>query len=99
MSAPITITGATDVCTPIQEVYTVTDPGTHTFLWTVSNGTISGSSTNSTVTVDWTGTTQGTLDVTITSGSGCTNTGSINVDKYATPTIGPINSNNALIRR
>jgi hypothetical protein len=93
------ITGSTQVCTPVQETYTVIDPGTHTFSWAVTNGAISGSSTNPEVTIDWTGTTQGNLEVTITSGSGCTNTNTITIDKYATPTNGNINSSNSLIRR
>ena len=96
---PPVISGSTSVCTPSQETYSVSDPGTHTFLWSITNGTIVGSATNSTVTVDWTGTSQGTVDVTITSGSGCTNTNNITVDKYATPIIGTINSSNELTRR
>jgi hypothetical protein len=97
-TAPV-ISGATEVCAPVQETYSVVDPGSHTFLWTVTNGTISGSDTNSTVTVDWTGTTQGTVDVSITSGSGCTNANNITVDKGVTPGIGIISSSNSLTRR
>jgi len=97
-SQPV-IVGSTEVCTPGQESYSVVDPGTHTFSWIVTEGTISGSSSNPDVTIDWTGTNQGTLEVTITSGSGCTSTGTITVDKSATPVNGNINSSSSLIRR
>ena len=93
------ISGPTAVCTPGQETYSVVDPGTHTFIWTVTNGIISGSATDPVVTVDWSGTAQGTVEVTITSASGCTSTNSITVDKYETPTISIINSSNSLTRR
>ena len=97
-SAP-SISGPTQVCTPIQSTYAVTDPGSHTFLWTVTNGSIVGSNTGSSILVDWTGTVSGTVDVTITSGSGCTNSNSLTVDQYQTPTVGSITSGNALNRR
>jgi hypothetical protein len=97
-SAPV-ISGSIGVCTPTQETYSIVDPGSHTFTWIVTEGAIPGSSNNSDVTIDWTGTTQGTLEVTITSGSGCTNSNSITVEKYATPINGNINSSNSLIRR
>ena len=96
---PPVITGVTEVCTPGQETYSVTDPGSHTFLWTVTNGTIVGPDNNSSVLVNWTGTVQGQLEVTITSGSGGSVTGTLSVDKYATPSVGNINSSGALIRR
>jgi hypothetical protein len=93
------ITGPTEVCTPVQEIYSVVDPGSHTFIWVVTNGTIVGSDTNPAVTVDWTGTIQGTVSVQITSGSGCTNSNNITVDKGVTPATGNINSSNSLTRR
>jgi hypothetical protein len=93
------INGPTEVCTPVQETYVVADPGSHSFNWVVTNGTISGPATNPGVTVDWIGTTQGTVEVTITSGAGCTNTTNMIVDKYAIPTTGNINSSNSLTRR
>ncbi|MGW8315613.1 MAG: HYR domain-containing protein, partial [Bacteroidales bacterium] len=98
-AVPPVINGNTDVCTPGQETYSVVDPGTHTFNWVVTNGTISGSASDSTVTIDWTGTTQGTLEVTITSGSECTSMNSITINKVAIPTTGNINSSNSLTRR
>jgi hypothetical protein len=82
---PVEINGPSPVCTQTQETYSVTDPGSHTFLWTVTNGIISGSTTNSSVTVYWTGAEQGILNVTLTSGSGCSNTGSAVIDKYPIP--------------
>lgn len=99
VAAPPVITGSTEVCTPVQEAYSVMDPGSHTFQWTVTNGTIAGSNTNPTVTIDWAGTLQGTVDVTITSGSGCTNANNITVDKGVTPSTGIISSSSSLTRR
>lgn len=93
------INGPDPVCTPSLESYSVNDPGSHTFLWTVTNGVISGSDTNSTVDVVWTGTVQGTVSVIITSGSGCSVSNSITVDKNATSVTGAINSSNSLTRR
>jgi hypothetical protein len=98
-ATPPVINGPIAVCTPSQGTYTVTDPGSHTFLWTVTNGTISGSDANSSVNIDWTGTTQGTVTVTITSGTGCDAADVINVDKTATLVTGEINSSNSLTRR
>lgn len=98
-ASPPVISGSTEVCTPVQNTYSVVDPGTHTFSWEVTSGTISGSATDPVVTVEWTGTAQGILEVTITSASGCTSTNSITVDKFETPTIGNINSSKSLIRR
>lgn len=93
------ITGPATVCTPVQETYSVMDPGSHTFQWVITNGTIVGSDTDPSVTVEWTGTVQGNVSVTITSGSGCTSSGSITVDQFATPETGNINSSNSLTRR
>lgn len=93
------ISGSQAVCTPVQENYSVTDPGDHSFLWTTTNGTIVGSAVAPSVVVEWTGTTQGSLGVTVTSNSGCINNDSIVVDKYATPDAGNIASDLILIER
>lgn len=93
------ISGPVTVCTPVRATYSVTDPGSHTFAWTVTNGSIVGPVTGSSIEVDWTGVIQGTVEVTITSGSGCTNQGSITVDQFPTPSTGDIQSNNTLTRR
>lgn len=96
---PPVISGPVSVCTPVLETYSITDPGSHSFLWTVINGTISGSDTNASVDVDWTGTLQGNVSVTITSGSGCFVVGNTLVDKTETPLTGTINSSTSLTRR
>ncbi|MEN8158046.1 MAG: HYR domain-containing protein, partial [Bacteroidota bacterium] len=93
------ISGSDPVCTPSSETYLVTDPGSHTFLWTVTNGAISGPATGATVDIDWTGTVQGSVGVTITSGSGCSVSNSITVDKVATGSTGIISSSTSLTRR
>jgi hypothetical protein len=93
------ISGSQAVCTPVQENYSVTDPGDHSFLWAATNGSIIGSDTDSSVVVEWTGTTQGSLEITVTSSSGCINNDSIVVDKYATPDAGNIISDLILIER
>ncbi|MGM0474768.1 MAG: HYR domain-containing protein, partial [Bacteroidota bacterium] len=98
-ASPPVINGPTEVCTPVQEAYSVADPGSHSFSWVVTNGTISGSAINPEVFVDWIGTTPGTVEVTITSGSGCASTNSITVDQHATPVTGNVNSSNSLTRR
>ena len=55
----ITISGATSVNETAEEVYssslsgTATNSGTPTYQWTTSGGTIIGSSTNATVTIQW----------------------------------------------
>jgi gliding motility-associated-like protein len=84
---PVEISGPSPVCTLTQETYTATNPGSHTFQWSVTNGTIVGSASNSTVTVFWTGAEQGSLSVTLTSGSGCTNTGNAAIEIYPIPPV------------
>ena len=93
------ISGPDPVCTPGFATYSVTDPGSHSFLWTVSNGTIIGSDTSPQVDVEWTGTVQGTISVQVTSGSGCSVSNSYAVDKTQTPVTGIVNSSSSLIRR
>jgi len=101
VEAPVSpvINGPTSVCTPSRESYMAIDPGSHSFLWTVTNGTISGSNNDSIVEVDWTGAVQGSVELTISSGTGCSVSASSTVDKSLTPTVGNINSSSSLIRR
>jgi hypothetical protein len=99
LPAPPAITGPVDVCNPATETYSVTDPGSHTFLWSVTNGTIVGSATNSTVDVLWDTTGPGTVAVDITSGSGCVHSNSINVNVAPEALTGEINSSSSLTRR
>jgi len=93
------ISGPASVCNLTTASYAVTDPGSHTFLWTVTNGTILGSDTNSTVDIAWTSTGQGTVSIDITSGSGCTNSNSMTVDVTTAAQTGTINSSTSLTRR
>ncbi len=68
-------------------------------MWSVTEGVISGSATNDNVNMDWTGTSNGTLTVDVTSGSGCTISNTININKNATPITGDIQSDSKLTRR
>ena len=93
------ITGDTDVCTPVTEPYSTPVLAGKTYLWSTAGGTISGSNTDADVDVVWTGTAPGTLVLEVTSGSGCSVSNSININKQATPVIGDIQSGSALTRR
>ncbi len=93
------ISGPVSVCTPINATYTTGEPDTHSYKWTVTEGLIVGSDTGSEVEVVWSGTTQGTLSVEVSSGSGCSITNSITVDKAPAIVTGDIISNPKLNRR
>ncbi len=96
---PPTILGPVTVCNPSTVTYTVTDPGSYSFLWTVTNGTIIGSDTNSTVDVLWNTAGQGTVSVGITSVNSCTNLNNITVDINGVADTGDIQSGTSLTRR
>jgi hypothetical protein len=96
---PPTILGPVTVCNPSTVTYTITDPGSYSFLWTVTNGTIIGSDTNSTVDVLWNIAGQGTVSVGITSVNSCTNSNNITVDINNIADTGEIQSSTSLTRR
>jgi hypothetical protein len=77
------ITGPATVCRYTQQSYAVQTPNVNnTYQWTVTNGSIQGSSTNPTVTVLWYDVPTGTIAVTETtppSQGSCSNTASVNV--------------------
>ena len=98
IAAPV-ITGATEVCTPVESTYSVVPEAGMSYQWSVSEGSITGTDTGTEVTVSWTGTTSGTVEVTATSGSGCTASSSENITKYATPVMGDIVSGSQLTKR
>jgi hypothetical protein len=93
------ITGDTEVCTPVMVNYSVAPEAGMSYQWVVSEGTITGPDNGTEVTVSWTGTVAGTVEVTATSGSGCTASSSENITKYATPVMGDIVSGSQLTRR
>ena len=93
------INGPVNVCSPGLETYSVVDPGSHSFIWNIVNGIIQGSATGPSVVVEWTGVIQGMVSVTITSGSGCSTTNSVTVDKNPSAVTGEIQSNSSLTRR
>jgi hypothetical protein len=65
-----TITGNTTICENTTAVYT-TEPGMTGYVWTVTGGTIIGSSNTDNVTVNWTGTGAQTISVTYNNANGC----------------------------
>ena len=77
------ITGPTTVCRYTEQSYAVQTPNVNnTYQWTVTNGSIQGSSTDPTVTVLWYDVPTGTIAVTETtppSQGSCSNTASVNV--------------------
>jgi hypothetical protein len=93
------ITGDTDVCTPVTVTYSTPVVAGKNYQWSVTGGTISGSNTDAYVDISWTGTTAGTVGLVVTSGTGCSVSNSISVNKQATPVIGDIRSGSALTRR
>jgi hypothetical protein len=96
-----TVSGATEVCDPATEPYTTLSVSGNSYLWSVTGGSISGSSAGNTVLVDWAGVGAGTVSVTeVIDATGCgLTTPGYSVTKFALPAIGTINSDNALIRR
>ena len=69
------ISGSNSVCPNASGiVYSTPFVAGDTYLWAVTGGTISGSATGNSVTVNWGGTGIGTLTVTETNASGCTTT-------------------------
>lgn len=97
-AAPV-ITGDAEVCTPVTATYSTPALAGKTYLWNVTGGSISGSNTGTEVDVAWTGPDPGTVELVVTSGSGCSVTNSINIDKQTTPVIGDIQSGSSLTRR
>jgi len=98
MPAPV-ISGELSVCEPELSVYTVSGTAGSSYQWSVTGGLISGSSTGSTVTIEWSGIGTGTLEVEETTSSGCSASDSINVLKLETPDTGDIVSGTSLTRR
>jgi hypothetical protein len=96
---PPSISGPVTVCNPSTVTYAVSDPGGLTFLWTVANGTIVGSNTNSTVDILWNVTGPGTVSIDVTSVIGCTDSDSIIVDVNNIADTGNIQSSTSLTRR
>lgn len=99
MLTPPVITGSTEVCTPVEVTYSVVPEAGMSYQWSVSEGAIVGSDTGTEVTVSWTGTVAGTVEVVATSGTGCSVSSSEIITKYAIPVVGDIVSDSQLTRR
>ncbi len=98
-AAPPEINGDTNVCTPFTTTYSTTSVADKTYQWSVVGGTIVGADTDAEVTISWTGTVAGTVEVTATSGSGCSVSNNENITKHTTPVVGDIVSGSQLTRR
>jgi hypothetical protein len=89
------ITGPTPACVAETVVYSTPLVGCNTYSWTISaGGTIIGSSTGNSITVEWT--TPGTKTITVTEtmcGTGCSTTSSIDVIVNPKPVTTPITHN------
>jgi len=98
LPAPL-ISGDTSICESGQTVNTVSGDAGSTFVWSVTGGSITGSTTGNSVTVDWSGTGTGVLTVEETTVDGCLASGSLNVEKLEMPVTGIILSDIQLTRR
>ncbi|MFZ2906335.1 MAG: PKD domain-containing protein [Cyclobacteriaceae bacterium] len=91
------ITGDNTVCANVQDkTYTTPLVGGHTYSWTVTGGTIDGSSTGNSILVDWGVAGPGTIQLTETiTASGCLITTpifSVNINNIPTPVISGLNA-------
>nr|WP_319569545.1 gliding motility-associated C-terminal domain-containing protein [uncultured Draconibacterium sp.] len=74
------ISGSSSVCLNTTMVYSTTLVAGNTYLWEVSNGTIIGSITNSTVNILWETEGHGSVSVTETTPSSCSKTKTLETD-------------------
>ncbi|MFZ4797764.1 MAG: beta strand repeat-containing protein, partial [Bacteroidia bacterium] len=81
------VSGSNNVCASSTSSYSTTIETGHTYLWSVSGGTISGSATGNSVTINWGAAGAGSVSVleTVTATS-CSNTSTLNVTKNPQPT-------------
>ena len=98
VAAPV-INGDTEVCTPTNVNYTTPLLAGKTYQWNVTNGIIIGADDTDEIDVSWDGNTSGSVEVIVTSGSGCSINNSINVTQNERPITGDIQYSNSLNRR
>lgn len=67
----VSLSGATHVCAPATEVYTLQNGTGYSYQWQVQGGIISGSSTGSNLSVNWSNAAAGSVSVTVIHPSGC----------------------------
>ena len=81
------VSGSSTVCANSTQSYSTASVVGHTYLWSVSGGTISGSATGNSVSVTWGAAGAGTISVleTVTA-TLCSNTSILNVTKNGQPT-------------
>lgn len=68
---PPVITGPASSCGLLTATYSVPPASGVSYSWSVSNGTINGSTTGSSVSVNWNATGTGSISVTVTNQAGC----------------------------
>lgn len=83
------IQGQTPICEGSVTAYYVNSDTTHTFSWSVSGGTITKGSGTDSITVEWGGSGNGTVNLTETNNKGCDTSVSknINIDPKPEPVI------------
>lgn len=80
------ISGPASVCQFTSTTYFVTNTPGDTYAWTVTGGSINGSSTSSSITVSWGSSLSGTVTVTQTNSYGCDSTSSRTITLLTSPT-------------
>lgn len=81
-----TVIGASQVCANAVNVYNVSAQSGHTYVWTVTGGTINGSATGNAISVTWGSAGTGTVKVTATNASACSDSRTMNITINAQPT-------------
>ena len=79
------ITGTSSVCNGQQSTFTTTSHAGYTYSWSVTGGTISGSSTGTSVTINWTTAGTGVVSLVVNNGTCDSNTATQNVTVNALP--------------
>lgn len=81
-----TVIGASQVCANAVNVYNVSAQSGHTYVWTVTGGTINGSAAGNAISVTWGSAGTGTVKVTATNASACSDSRTMNITINAQPT-------------
>jgi gliding motility-associated-like protein len=82
--APV-IAGVSTVCTGTSSVYSISPTAGNTYLWSVTGGSIIGSASGSSVTVQWSAAGSATVSVYQANSSGCNATSLVNVNVLQMP--------------
>ena len=91
------ISGETEVCTPVQNEYTVHGLSGSYFSWSITGGIILGDASGDTILVSWTGEDQGMVTVTETTTGGCVAVTDADIVLYASPVANEIMGGSTVI--